>query len=355
MATNKRNLEEPNSRANPKRKRTKASERLAAVGNNEHYDNIDVDALMEEAERTTAAAEARKTVNNYKNLLLQMHEFLARKFNKRILEEVEGQTKLVDKPTIKEFKAFLQYKIREKPDMRNDSLKTWRAAINKWIDLNSINVDTYSEKELKNLKAFLKGAKNNLAEKVQKGELSSFQVGKDHLTIYEYSDLCLESLRHLAASGRNHAELHLFIVLSWCLLSREETTMSYSAKHLDWEGDALIFSVSSTKRNKAEKPDKYRVYPNPFLPHCCPVLAIALACACDPTILGDEKQLFHYTEGGEPTKGKKGKKGDKTNASAIGRQFSALCNMVWFGCFLFQKTFFTDDQMTENFYLFSSS
>lgn len=306
---------QPSKRGRKKRR----EDRLHPSGMEEHWESISLSHLEKGAEFTQQSADSKKTLYHYGGLVLQLHEFMVRKYGKSILN---NQQRLVDKPSVNELINFLQFKRNTSPEIKSGYLAQFRSAIHKFVELfNDNNVTPYTSEEKVAIKRFLTGTRKELSAKIQAGEVSS-RVGKDHLKVDEYISLCEASLTHQSKLGRHDAELHLFIVLCWCMLSREETTVSFHSKHLEWEDDSLIVNVSSTKRNYTETPDKYRLYPNPYLPQCCPITAITIACACDTTILGSERPLFHHTQVG----GKSRKKDE--DASAVSRLFKELCELV---------------------------
>jgi hypothetical protein len=324
----------PRKRGRPANQSRRKLQRMDNESNKDFWDAIkkNIESLEQEAENTADAAEDAGTIYDYEGMVLQIHQFMNRVYEKPIVKEnADGKYMVVDKPTVQQFKTFWQFKKIEKPDIRTRSLMAFKSGLKKFNDLQPEGpIQWYNKDEEAKFCRYFTGARKDLSKKKQSGEVSSFHEGKQHLTVLEYIKLCEESLKDENVSGRNHAELHLFIVLCWCMLAREETCVSFNAKHLDWDGDSLLFSVSSSKRNYNESPDRYRVYPNPFLPQCCPVLAIALACACDPTLLSNQKRLFHFTQESGVLSfadNKKGKKKDST--SAIGRQFKNLCDKVF--------------------------
>ena len=102
-------------------------------------------------------------------------------------------------------------------------------------------------------------------------------------------------------SCRHPTELHLFITMGWSLCARLDTSSSVHIHHVDWHDDCMLVGVGKSKKNYLEKVQHYRVYGNPFMPKVCPVLSMAIHCACNTLICSQPPHglpLFH--DGGAP-------------------------------------------------------
>lgn len=257
--------------------------------------NLCCSARQCEIEDTMKLADSKKTMKMYENSLKNLHQFLLDNGKEGLLD---GSTqKLARRPDVPELLEFLQMKRSHKPDIRVGTLKSVKSAINKYISVfSNEDVPPYSKKEEQLIARYFKGCKNQAAADIVLG-LRTLEEGKRALSLQEYKRLALVTLsgEDSVKLGRHHAELHLALLLSHNMLSRLETTTEYHTHHLDWEGDALLIGVAKSKRNYSEVAQYYRVYANPFSPEVCPVLALAILCCSNPSILLQYKSLFHGT------------------------------------------------------------
>ncbi|KAH9132716.1 hypothetical protein AeRB84_020987 [Aphanomyces euteiches] len=122
------------------------------------------------------------------------------------------------------------------------------------------------------LKAFANGYKRQVAKFKENGTMS-MQEGKIPLTTEAYRFLAEKAL----SSSKYGAPVHCFLVLSWNLMTRAESTASIRFDHISWQGDALVIKIGRTKNDQEGKMAWPRhVYANPFEPTICPILSLGL-------------------------------------------------------------------------------
>ena len=141
-----------------------------------------------------------------------------------------------------------------------------------------------TQKFTQDLKRYLNGVKKDMAQQRRDGTRSC-QVGKKPLTFNAYQAICEKFLE--GATGRyakNNIFAHAFLVLSWNLMCRSESTQSINIRHMSWVGDCLVITIAKSKTDQAgakSTQDKH-VFPNPLNPAICPILALALHFATTP-------------------------------------------------------------------------
>lgn len=147
---------------------------------------------------------------------------------------------------------------------------------------------------MNHMHSFYDGVKNQASEDTRRGKRSPTEA-KRHLPRQEYRRLCKASISKV--NKRHPTEIHLALTLAWCLCARMDTTAAVHARHIDWEGDALLIGIAKSKRNYAAKATYFRVYANPYEPAVCPILALAIHLACYPHIISSSEigsQEFGY-------------------------------------------------------------
>lgn len=83
----------------------------------------------------------------------------------------------------------------------------------------------------------------------------------------------------------------MFTVLAWNLFARSCSVADLRYTHLSLEGDSIVVDFSKTKSDQVgEKTTPKHIYANPYKPHICPFLALALhvfsTASVSPTQLG---------------------------------------------------------------------
>jgi integrase len=277
----------------------------------------------------------------YKRKILQIQRWLrANGHNVDFFEERAGGIVLKSKPSADQLRAFWESKKKNKPDIRRKTLEAFRSAINKYIEVQSETPDNtvgpYTDKELKWLKRWLDGFRNETSLNIREGIISGVE-GKREMTPDEFIKLAYHTMttqclpvqqndsappaqQHDApASAQQHdsatqrrgkkkkqprsrcpTELPLFTTLGWNLCARLDTSSSVHACHLDWSEDAMLVGIGKSKRNYRELLQQFRLYCNPYRPEVCPILSMAIHCACEPSVLMDGENglpLFHDTKG----------------------------------------------------------
>jgi hypothetical protein len=136
---------------------------------------------------------------------------------------------------------------------------------------------------------FFQGMKNENSLLMQAGELEPEDREKRALKFDEYCQATMAMYNGLVPIGQYHTalqtELPLFTILAWNLMARSDTVSRLHATFIDWEEDAMMIGVTATKRHYREEAEWYHVFANPFRPNICPVLALAVHLACNPTIV----------------------------------------------------------------------
>ena len=104
--------------------------------------------------------------------------------NVDFFEERAGGVVLMSKPSAKQLRAFWESKKKNKRDIRQKTLEAFRSAINKYIEVQSETDDTvepYTDKELRWLKRWLDGYKNETSLNIREGIISGVE-GKREMT-----------------------------------------------------------------------------------------------------------------------------------------------------------------------------
>lgn len=123
--------------------------------------------------------------------------------------------------------------------------------------------------------AIFAGHKRKIADMKQNGELPLVE-GRQPLQFegYDYlARIAVEKDKEVPAA----MTAHTFLVLSWNLMTRSNSTALVMYDHMSWHEDALVITVP---RHKGDQDGKNcgpkHVYANPLEPHICPILALAI-------------------------------------------------------------------------------
>jgi hypothetical protein len=241
--------------------------------------------LWEAVESTSRAADGKSTMKAYLGCMKQMQLY----FGRRICQDLEGEE--IIPVSCSELLEFLAWKREKRPNIKKVSLAAFKSACSKYRSIEKR--PDFSLIETDQISRFLKGVRNQRAEKNRSDGISIEEEGKRHLKFDEYMKLCTSIM---SVTGKFSTELHLGIVLSWNLCARSDTCSGIHSTHIDWEGDSLMISIVKSKRNYQEEGTQYHVYANPLNPSICPVLCLAIHCACNSNILCNELSLFHESK-----------------------------------------------------------
>lgn len=152
------------------------------------------------------------------------------------------------------------------------------------IDMDR-NIDT-------TIKEFLAGYKRKVATLKQNGEMK-LQEGKSPISYDGYRLIVNKAL-----SARNDFSLAIFawvfIVLTWNIMARCNTTSGIMYDHIKWENDSLVIHVPVSKGDQeGAKTSPKHVYANPTCPALCPILALAVyVFTCGFRRTGAKRTLF---------------------------------------------------------------
>ncbi|ETV78719.1 hypothetical protein H257_07565 [Aphanomyces astaci] len=105
--------------------------------------------------------------------------------------------------------------------------------------------------------------------------------GKRQLGFSMYEALCQESLK-TSDSGF----VHLYLVISWNMMARSESTEAIHIDYISFEDDAIgvTYFKSKTDQTGSKRRDPRHVYTNPSSPAICAFLALGMYFACNPTL-----------------------------------------------------------------------
>lgn len=162
---------------------------------------------------------------------------------------------------------------------------------------------------------FLDGYKRLVADLKQKG-IMSIEEGKQPLSFSGYSFVARKLLRLPSSRGESYVCMlygkmfktiyvgsfaWTFLVLTWNLMARSNSTSLIKLKHVCWRDDALIITLPQHKGDKTGKHTYGRhVYANPLQPEICPITALAvLIFSKQHHYAGGRQDLF---EGGNQEK-----------------------------------------------------
>jgi len=140
---------------------------------------------------------------------------------------------------------------------------------------------------------FMAGLKRTItSEKMLQGK--TLDEGKRVMTFEVYEKMC-----EILYKGKDDEFLfaHSFLTMEWNLMTCSDKCVNMNINNVQFQDDALIFYFGKSKRNQyglnAEKP--WHVYSYPFVPHLCPILALAKYALSHPDILQDGCPLFPGT------------------------------------------------------------
>ena len=128
---------------------------------------------------------------------------------------------------------------------------------------------------------------NESAERKQKGEQDDFAKG--HIPYGTYAAICHEFATEQFSS--NSVFAWAFTVIMFNLFCRGDNVAKLNLKAFYVAHDAICVDFTKTKADQPGRKDlKLNLFPNPFQPEICPVLAVALML----TQLTQKKQVLRY-------------------------------------------------------------
>ncbi|OWZ02720.1 hypothetical protein PHMEG_00025674 [Phytophthora megakarya] len=178
--------------------------------------------------------------------------------------------------------------------LSSSCVKGYRSAL---VDLYKneqriLNPDTDRE-----LNILLEGY-DKLINDLRKRGLMKISEGKQYLKSSGYSLLASTLMKSRPEkSGQTWATTTFswaYFVLMWNLMSRSESVENIMLQHLDWVEDSLVIEEQGHKGDQTGA-DKYwkHIYANPYDPHICPILALAVLLFSYPDrSTGGKQQLF---------------------------------------------------------------
>jgi hypothetical protein len=199
-----------------------------------------------EVSNTLAASTQEKTMHTYTSGMRQMEAFINAEVEPHAASRIIFKsykdnggvllpTDTIEPLSCREILLFLAHKRRVNPNLKKNTLASFKSAALKYRVLNGF--DTFSEADENEFTRFFRGVRNQLSTRVREGQASP-EEGKRHLKFGEYIEICRKSLMEDMES-KFETELHLAITIGWNLCARSDTVSNIHARHLDWENDCL--------------------------------------------------------------------------------------------------------------------
>jgi len=186
--------------------------------------------------------------------------------------------------TARELLGFLEHLRHRNGKISKSSAQGYKSAVLKFRQLNGFA--GFSQEEQVEFKRWFRGLQRQVSSRIRDGDIESSEEGKRHLKLEEYKRICTSLLSEgCNLSRKSFAQMHLFIVMSWNLCARADTTVSLHSSLLDWENDSSKVGIDKFKRNYNVVPVYYHVFSNPIQPEICPILSLALHCCVNKSIL----------------------------------------------------------------------
>ena len=177
-------------------------------------------------------------------------------------------------------------------------VKGYRSAI---VDLYTKEKQVLDQELDTELKTLLDGYEKKICRLKLNG-LMDIHEGKTHMLPQGY---CTIASYFLSLTPQGHGTTWnsvifawAFFVLMWNLMSRSDSIDTLMLQHIEWQNDCLCIEEQGHKGDRAGS-NKYskHVYANPFQPHICPVLALAVHIFSSPgRTEGGNQQLFEGTD-----------------------------------------------------------
>ena len=130
------------------------------------------------------------------------------------------------------------------------------------------------------MKDFFKGLKRTLNRELHNGVIQAHQ-GKRPL---RFNLLCFLCRFMMNENLRYFSFLRTFILITWNLMCRANSTTTLRYSHLEWQEDSLAVYITAQKNDQDGSRGQLAktIYANPFMPHICPILALALHFCSSP-------------------------------------------------------------------------
>lgn len=139
---------------------------------------------------------------------------------------------------------------------------------------------------------FIKGLKRVIAEARRNGTYKETE-GMDCLDFCAFSHVCK------LTSSTTNADAHAFLLLTWNLICRADTTTHLIYGCITWANDALRVDIPKSKglQRGADRGLAHQesVYANPVQPEVCAITALAIKVLCTP-MLPVEGLLYRPSE-----------------------------------------------------------
>ena len=258
--------------------------------------------LRSSVERTMANSNSDKTLSAYAGSLRQMERSLQRRLFMTLEEKLsypEGEARdaalgEIEPATMDELLEFIASR-RIECKMSKSSVQQFKSACIKYREVNDF--EPFTAEDHRRFKQFVRGVTREISIAIQNGDVDAEDGGKRHLKVEEYTGLCRSIYSNFGTIGsiKNDSEIHLFLVLTWALCARSDTTTALHSASLDWEGDCLKVGIAKSKKNYNTVKVWYHVYANPLEPCICPVLSLALHLVCNRNVLTEGEPLFRNT------------------------------------------------------------
>ena len=137
------------------------------------------------------------------------------------------------------------------------------------------------------LKRFTEGRKRKIAELRNEGLLSA-REGKTYLLCAGYKWLAKTAIK-----DPSHSYAHPFLVLSWNLMARSQTTSNLLWENVGWDGDCMTLQYETSKSNQTgENVVPRHIFANPYQPSICPILAMGIKLLTDSHTKSSPAILF---------------------------------------------------------------
>jgi hypothetical protein len=189
--------------------------------------------------------------------------------------------------TARELLGFLEHLRHQNGKISKSSAQGYKSAVLKFRQHNGFA--GFSQKEQVEFKRQFRGLQRQVSSRIRDGDIESSREGKRHLKLEEYKRICTSLLSEgCNLSRKSVPEMHLFIVMSWNLCARADTTVSLHSSLLDWGNDSLKVGIAKSKRNYNVVPEYDHVFSNPIQP----ILSLALHCCVNKNILNFQSKLF---------------------------------------------------------------
>ena len=155
--------------------------------------------------------------------------------------------------------------------------------------------------DCREVKKFFQGVRREEQQDRHEGKRAR-TPGKKPLSFTVYRVICMSILQSDFTQHRDRLFVHCFLILSWNLMCRGDSTAKIAVANIGWREDALTVTFYQSKsRQDGDRPvDPKHVYANPMMPEVCPVLALAMYLATheneDGKLFSGDHQLNRYSQ-----------------------------------------------------------